>query len=126
MLNNKRIGTKFEKEFANLLGKKGYFVTMLTPKTHTGVQPFDLIACKNNIVYCFECKTLHSKYKRFPLSRIEENQRLSFKRLQQTGNTNYYVIINYNNQEIYKIPFAKIDFRQKNIELIHEYTFDVK
>lgn len=77
----------------------------------------DIIASKNNIFYAFECKTVHSKYKRFPLKRLEQNQILAYKKLKQTGNNNYFLIVKWNEEEIYKIPFKEIDFTQKSINL---------
>lgn len=122
--NNKRLGNSFEKEYAEMLKEKGYWVLMVTPKGYINSQPMDIIAGKANTLYCFECKTLHSKNKRFNLDRIEQNQRLAYKRLKQTGNDNYYLVVKWNNEEIYQIPFDKIDFKQKSIELIEEYRID--
>lgn len=125
-MNNKRIGTSFEKEYLEILRKQGYWATFLEPKGHIGSQPCDIIAAKNNTLYCFECKTLHSKNKRFNLDRIEQNQRQAYKRLKQTGNDNYFLVVKWNDEQIYKIPFSKIDFKQKSIELIKEYKIDNK
>ena len=114
---NKKLGNSFEKEFAEILQKKGYWVTLLTPKQHTGSQPMDIVAGKNNIIYCFECKTVHSKYKRFSLERLEQNQILAYKKLKQTGNDNYFLVVKWNEKEIYKIPFQNIDLKEKSVEL---------
>lgn len=126
MDSNKKIGNTFEKELANILAKKGYWVLIVTPKGYINSQPMDIIAGKDNTLYCFECKTLHSKNKRFPLNRLEQNQILAYKKLKQTGNDNYFLVVKWNDEEIYQIPFSKIDFRQKSIELIKEYRIDNK
>lgn len=114
---NKKLGNSFEKEMAEILSKEGYWVLIVTPKGHINSQPMDIVAGKNNIIYCFECKTVHSKYKRFPIERLEQNQILAYKKLKQTGNDNYFLVVKWNDKEIYKIPFEDIDFREKSIEL---------
>lgn len=92
----------------------GYWVTFLTPKTHIGSQPCDLIAIKNNKVLLIDCKTCKTHL--FPISRIEENQRQAFKKYTECGNTNFILAIKYNN-DIYEIDMKYIDFTQKNIDL---------
>jgi hypothetical protein len=39
MISNKKIGSKFEKDFANFLSKKGYWVHFIEGASHTGSQP---------------------------------------------------------------------------------------
>lgn len=112
--SNKRLGNDFEKEFANILSEMGYWVTMLTPKTHIGSQPADLIAIKNNKPILVDCKTCDSCL--FPLSRIEENQIQASKKYFKCGNTGYYIVIKYK-KDIYTIPIDTIDFTQKSINL---------
>lgn len=113
-MNNKKLGNSFEKEFADILRKKGYWVTFLSPKQHIGSQPCDLIAIKNNKPILIDCKTCKTHL--FPIARIEENQRQSFKRYTKCGNTKFILAIKYNN-EIYEIDMKDIDFEQKSIEL---------
>lgn len=120
-MNNKNIGKDFEKEYAKILADEGYWVLLVTPKGYINSQPMDIIATKNNIFYGFECKTLHSKYKRFPLSRLEENQRQAFKRLKKIGSNNYFLVVKWNNEIIYLIPFTEIDLNQKSILLEDKY-----
>lgn len=120
-MNNKKIGKDFEKEYAKILADEGYWVLLVTPKGYINSQPMDIIATKNNIFYGFECKTLHSKYKRFPLSRLEENQRQAFKRLKKIGSNNYFLVVKWNNEIIYLIPFTEIDLNQKSILLEDKY-----
>ncbi len=120
-MNNKKIGNKFENELAKTLADEGYWVLLVTPKGYINSQPMDIIASKNNIFYGFECKTLHSRYKRFPLKRLEQNQILTYKKLKETGNNNYYLVIKWNNETIYFIPFDEIDLKQKSILLEDKY-----
>lgn len=120
-MSNKKIGNYFEKELAKTLADEGYWVLLVTPKGYINSQPMDIIASKNNIFYGFECKTLHSRYKRFPLKRLEQNQILTYKKLKETGNNNYYLVIKWNNETIYFIPFDEIDLKQKSILLEDKY-----
>ena len=113
-MNNKNLGNNFEKEFAEILRKKGYWVTFLSPKQHVGSQPADLIAIKDNKPMLVDCKTCKTKY--FQINRIEQNQRLAFKRYTKCGNTKFILAIKYNNK-IYEIDMKDIDFEQKSIEL---------
>ena len=123
-MNNKTIGNQFEKEYAEILSKQGFWVTFITPKATNGSQPCDLIAIKDDIAFLIDCKTSESKL--FPLKRIEQNQREAFRKYQHCGNMNYYLAIKHENK-IYKIDMAEIDFKQKNINLegrTHEdYSF---
>lgn len=118
---NKKIGNEFENEFANILYQEGYWVHLVTPKQHINSQPVDIIATKDNIFYAFECKTLHSKNKIFNLNRIEQNQILAYKKLKQTGNNNCYLVVKWNDKEIYQIHFQEIDFTKKSILLEDKY-----
>lgn len=114
MNNNKVLGNNFEKEYANLLSKNGYWVTFLTPHQHTGSQPCDLIAIKNNKAILIDCKTCNTHF--FPTGRIEENQRQAYKKYSKCKNTHFILAIKYNNK-IYEINMKDIDFEQKSIFL---------
>lgn len=118
-MNNKKIGNEFEKEYAEILKGKGYWVTFLTPKNHIGSQPCDLIAIKNDKVKLIDCKTCKTHL--FPINRIEENQRQAFKRYSKCGNTNFILAVKYNNK-IYEINMNDIDFEQKSIDLERRTT----
>ncbi len=113
-ISNKKIGNNFEKEYAEILCKRGYWVTFLTPKRNIGSQPCDLIAIKEDKAVLIDCKTCNKHL--FPINRIEENQRQAFKRYLKCGNTTFILAIKYNNK-IYEINMKDIDFSQKNIEL---------
>lgn len=113
--SNKKLGNDFEKEFAKILADEGWWVTLLTPKTHIGSQPADLIAVKDNRAILVDCKTCNSYL--FPLSRIEQNQIEASKKYFKCGNTEYYIAIKYK-EDIYVISIDTIDFTQKSINLI--------
>ena len=115
-MNNQQIGSRFEKDFARFLANQGYWVHLIERSAHSGSQPFDLIAIKNDIPHCIDCKTLANKGGRFPTSRIEDNQILAYKRFKKCGNTNFDLAILWNN-DVYLIPFDCIDFKEKSIPL---------
>lgn len=113
-MNNKKTGNNFEKEYAEILKRRGYWVTFLTPKKNIGSQPCDLIAIKDNKPILIDCKTCKTKL--FSINRIEQNQRQAYKRYSKCGNKKYMIVIKYNNK-IYEIDMKDIDLTQKNIDL---------
>lgn len=94
-MNNKRLGTAFEREVVDLLSQKGYWVHFITPDAR-GSQPFDIIASKDGCPFVADCKT--SSVKWFNISRLEENQKMAFDLWLKTGNTFAYVFIKYNDK----------------------------
>lgn len=103
-MSNKSIGTAFEREFAELLAEKGFWVHRL--QDNQNGQPFDIIAVKNGRAYAFDCKDCagHS----FPLSRIEENQRLAMERWGECGNGTGYFAVHFIASGTHILPFKEI------------------
>lgn len=101
-----------------LLAKKGYWVTFLEGKANIGSQPADIIAIRRDNVELYDCKTLANKNGLFPISRIEENQRLAFERLRKCRNplTVFALSILWNNN-IYIVDLDDINFEDKSIDL---------
>lgn len=91
-MNNKRIGTEFEREFVQMLANRGYWVHFINPDK-TGSQPFDVIAVKNGKAYAFDCKTCTTK--RFSINRLEDNQVLAFEKWISCGNTMPMIAVKY-------------------------------
>lgn len=115
-MNNKIIGSKFEKEMAEWLGRQGYWVHFLSPGPD-GSQPCDLVAAKSipgrsdgtTLFLAIDCKTLAGENKnfdglRFPLSRIEENQETSFERMNYVGISSTYFAIKFNKSQMIVAP----------------------
>lgn len=102
--NNKKLGTDFEQEAVELLAKLGYWVHFIVPDTR-GAQPFDIIAVKNGIPYAIDCKTCVAKS--FNISRLEENQVLSFGKWLKCGNTEPLILVKHNGY-IYVIGFNEL------------------
>lgn len=87
-MNQKKIGSKFEEDFAELLSTHGYWAHIVAPNTKDGSQPFDVIATKNGKFYAFDCKTCNVDH--FPLSRVESNQIYAFNKLYSVGTLRFY------------------------------------
>ena len=112
-MNNKRLGTEFEREVVTLLSKRGYWVHFITPDAR-GSQPFDIIASKDNIPLVADCKTSVKKW--FSISRLEENQIMAFELWLKRGNTKAFIFIKYN-EKIYQIPYRMLKGLQRiNLE----------
>lgn len=99
MLSNKKKGSSFEEEFANLLSQYGFWAHIVAPNPKDGSQPFDVIAQKYGKAYNFDCKTVEGK--NFPLRRIEENQEKAFIKLASCGNHNNYIAFKRSNRSIW-------------------------
>ena len=100
-MNNKRLGTEFEREFCELLAACGFWVHFMSPSA-SGAQPCDIIACKNDAPFLFDCKTCEKNV--FHLSRLENNQILAFDRFLKTGNDFAFIAVKHDDK-IYLIPY---------------------
>lgn len=103
-MNNKQLGTDFEKSMVDLLAKQGYWVHFLSPDNR-GAQPFDIIAVKDCFAVAIDCKT--SKDHIFRLGRLEENQIMAFEKWLKCGNTTPFLAVMYNDG-IYMIPYERL------------------
>lgn len=115
-MNNKIIGNKFENDVAKKLCFLGCWVSPFPGNNHTNSQPADLITCIDDVPALIDCKTLNNKNGLFPLNRIEENQRLCYKRWKECGNQDYYLVILWNNN-VYFVSLDDIDFSKKSYDL---------
>ena len=92
-MNNKKLGTKFEREMVEILKSRGYWVHFLSPDS-TGAQPFDLIFAQDGIACVADCKT--SKDHIFRITRLEWNQRMAFEVWKKKGNLDPVIFVKYN------------------------------
>lgn len=111
-INNKVIGTDFEREFCKLLAGRGYWVHFISPAANGG-QPFDVIAVKDGKAYAFDCKTSVSA--RFPITRLEENQIMAFERWITCGNNDPQIAVKYK-LNIYLVSYKRLK-EEKVVEL---------
>ena len=108
-MNNKRLGTEFERECAELLESEGYWVHFITPNG-SGSQPFDIIASKNDKPIVLDCKT--SAIRNFNISRLEENQILAMDLWLRKGNKKAFVFVKYKDK-VYRIPYLMLKGAEK-------------
>lgn len=113
MMNNKRQGTAFEKEFADLLSANGFWVHRL--KDNENGQPFDLIAVRDGRAFAIDCKDCEGG--RFRLSRIEENQSNAMRLWEATGNLpGLFAIRNRRTNEIFIVLQKWLESKRKSGE----------
>lgn len=125
-MNNKKLGSKFEKEICRRLASKGYWVHFIVPDIR-GAQPFDIIAVKNDTAYAIDCKTCVADV--FNISRLEENQVMAFEKWERSGNSVPVVVVEHKEDVIcieYEVLKAhgKISIGGKKSEKIQGYEFD--
>lgn len=118
-MNNKRLGTAFEKRVCALLSANGYWVHFITPDIR-GAQPFDIVAIKNGKALAVECKTLEASKKSFNISRLEDNQICAFEKWLACGNEMPMVFIEHGEQAIYVCYYK--DLREKGTVKLKEMT----
>lgn len=111
-MNNKKLGTAWEKECCEILQNLGYWVHFITPDSR-GAQPFDIIAVKNGRAKAIDCKT--SEKDTFPFSRLEDNQVYAFEKWLACGNDMPEIWIKYNNK-LYVVCYWELKEKRK-IEL---------
>ena len=90
-MNNKKIGSDFERETCETLNRMGFWVHFITPDSATGKQPFDVIAVKDGKAYAIDCKTCEDRY--FRIGRTEDNQLLAFGKWARCGNANAFFLV---------------------------------
>lgn len=114
LMNNKALGTKWEKDFCKWLASKGWWVHFITPAPDGG-QPFDVIAVKNGKALAIDCKT--SAKATFSLNRLELNQKTSFNKWMRCGNLMPLVAVNYQGKLYYikydELKAGYVDLRKR-------------
>lgn len=113
-MNNKALGMSFEKEFCQLLAGRGYWVHFISPAANGG-QPFDVIAVKDGNAIAVDCKT--SVAKRFPFSRLEQNQIMAFEKWITCGNSMPKIAVKFQDN-IYLILYSEL--KEKGAVILDE------
>lgn len=103
-MNNKILGSGFEKRVCELLARDGWWVHFLRPST-SGAQPFDIIAAQDNTPIAIDCKTSIKPI--FPFSRLENNQVLAFEKWMRCGNRSPYLFVEYAG-DVYSIEYTRL------------------
>lgn len=96
-MNNKSIGTIFEKEFVSILAHRGFWVHLF--QDNKNGQPCDVVASRSGHTYLFDCK--ECKGDTFRLSRMEENQLNAMELFEITGNSRGRFAVRFPGDEIY-------------------------
>lgn len=115
MMNNKQLGTQFEREIVKLLYGMGYWVHFISASPN-GSQPFDIIAVKNDHAICGDCKT--SKSPIFSLERLEDNQICAFETWIKKGNSDPIIFVKYCDK-VYFLSYLRLS-KEKKIDLRKE------
>lgn len=108
-MSNKKNGTVFERNFAELLSGEGFWAHCL--KDNANGQPFDVIAARNGRTYVFDCKDCATE--RFVLSRIEDNQHNAMNLWSETGNQPGLLAIKFSGR-IYLMPLKMLEILEEN------------
>lgn len=88
--DNRTVGGRFEQELAQMLSREGFWAHVL--QQNKAGQPADLIAARGAYCTLIDAKVI-SDDKGFPLTRVEENQRLAMTRFsERTGNACWFAV----------------------------------
>ena len=96
-MNNKKLGTEFERKVCRILSNDNWWVHFISPDNR-GAQPFDIIAVKNGLALAADCKTSASRW--FSINRLEDNQIMAFEKWIACGNLEPKIIVGYKGQII--------------------------
>lgn len=127
-MSNKSNGTAFEKEFAELLSRHGFWVHRLQDN-HNG-QPFDVIAARDGFTAVFDCKDCQKDV--FYLKRIEENQKAAMNLWGECGNHEGLFAIRFSDGEIWILSYSIVKLLERegikslSMETREEYTMNFK
>lgn len=108
-MNNKKLGTDFERKLCGMLAEDGYWVHFLSPDAR-GAQPFDVIAVKNGEAVAIDCKTCKDHI--FRISRLEDNQVMAFEKWLACGNDEVYLAVLHENN-VYFVDYTDLKAQGK-------------
>lgn len=108
-MNNKILGTRFEKEMCDKLAKHGWWVHFLSPDMR-GAQPFDIIAMKAGRALAIDCKTSARPF--FYFERLEYNQVCAFEKWLDIVQEEPWLAVKYKNK-IYMISYSMLKKKRK-------------
>ena len=103
-MTNKKLGNDFESELCEKLSKEGFWVHNFTQ--NSAGQPADIIAVKNEMAFLIDAKVCSDN--KFPLSRIEENQKNSMELWHDCKNgTGWFAFLIEN--EVFMMAYTNIE-----------------
>ena len=109
MLNNKQIGSDFEREMCRILAENGYWVHFMSPDRR-GAQPFDLIFVKNGLAMAADCKTCDDPI--FRISRLEDNQIMAFEKWISCGNLDPVIYVKHDGR-VFMVKYKDLKEKTK-------------
>lgn len=109
-MNNKQTGTKFEKEFAEILAENRFWVHLF--QDNKNGQPCDLIAVGHGHTFLIDCKNCEKDY--FQLSRMEENQYNAMHLFKSLGNEDGWFAIRLSDGDILMFQYWKIKMMREH------------
>lgn len=118
-MNNKKLGTEWEHKVCEYLSKNGYWAHFIVPDAR-GAQPFDIIAVKDGEAFAIDCKTCVAGS--FNISRLEDNQIMSFELWLRCGNNNPVVAVEHN-KHLHWIDYVELK-KHKSIKLTDDNMDD--
>ena len=102
-MSNKSMGTQFEQDFCEILFNNGFWAHNAAQKVEG--QPSDVIAVKGDRAFLIDCKVCSRD--KFPLSRIEENQKLSMSLWEKRSDFYAWFALK-TSDDIYMVSFARM------------------
>lgn len=108
--SNKKSGNKFEQVMSSLLADHGFWSHVL--QQNKSGQPADIIAVKGKYHTLIDCKVI-SDHDGFPLSRVEENQRLAMKRFMERGGECGWFALKLPDDTVWMVSITTIGFMEK-------------
>ena len=90
-MSNRADGDSFERQFAEILSKRGFWVKLL--KQNANGQPADLLAVKDGHAMLIDCKRCEHGY--FDTKRIEPNQNEAMQLWLECGNGEGYFALGF-------------------------------
>lgn len=119
MMNNKAVGTQFEREMCSMLTESGWWVHFMDPN-RSGAQPFDIIAVRNGRALAADCKTCVAK--NFTIKRLEDNQIMAFDLWIAKGNSAPKIFVKHDG-EVYVIDYMLLKWAKSlNIKAQPKYS----
>lgn len=124
-MSNKKLGSDFEREFAQILDSHGFWVHLMAQ--NAAGQPFDVLAARNGKTYPIDCKVCVNDY--FRLDRVEDNQRLSMWKWRERRNKHGWFALKLSNGDIWMVAdktieqFASDGLHTLTSKMIETYGF---
>ena len=108
--DNRTTGGKFEQVMSSMLADHGFWPHVL--QQNKSGQPADIIAVKGKYHTLIDCKVI-SDHDGFPLSRVEENQRLAMKRFMERGGECGWFALKLPDDTVWMVSITTIGFMEK-------------